>query len=75
MPFSANIEIVIVVIVAAIIIAFLYLHASDVHQHTLNRSQETTLLQTLTPEVGLQTCAHIRRGSYPILERLVDVWS
>jgi len=51
MPFAANIA---VVIVAAIMIAFLYLHTSDVHQHTLNRSRVATLLQTLTPEVGLQ---------------------
>jgi len=34
------------VIVAAIMIAFLYLHASDVHQHSFNRSQvETALLR------------------------------
>jgi len=39
MPFAANIAIVIVVIVAAIITAFLYIHASAVHQHTLSRSQ------------------------------------
>ena len=31
------------VIVAAIMIAFLYLHASDVHQHSFNRSQVETL--------------------------------
>jgi len=41
MPFAANIA---VVIVAAIMIAFLYLHASDVHQHTFNRSRVATLL-------------------------------
>jgi len=62
MPFAANIAVVIVVIVAAIMIAFLYLHASDAHQHRFNRSR-----------VGYKICAHIRRGSYPILERLVDV--
>jgi len=39
MPFVANIAVVIVVIVAAIMIAFLYLHASDVHQHRFNRSR------------------------------------
>ena len=44
MPFAANVAVVIVVIVAAIIIAFLYLDASDVHQHTLNRSRVTALL-------------------------------
>jgi len=32
------------VIVAAIMIAFLYLHASDVHQHSFNRSLVTTVL-------------------------------
>jgi len=39
MPFAANIVVVTVVTVAAIMIAFLYLHASDVHQHTFNRSR------------------------------------
>jgi len=29
-----------------------------------------------TPEVGLhKTCVHKRRGSYPIFERLIDIWS
>jgi len=40
MPFVANI---VVVIVAAIMIAFLYLHASDAHQHRLNRSRVQNL--------------------------------
>jgi len=43
MPFSANIAVVIVVIVAAIMIAFLYLHASDVHQHMFKRSRVQNL--------------------------------
>jgi len=43
MPFAANIAVVILVIVAAIVIAFLYLHASDVHQHTFNRSRVQNL--------------------------------
>jgi len=73
MPFAANSAVVIVVIAAAIVIAFLYLSASDVHQHTFNRSRVDF---ALIPEVGLQNLrAYIRRGSYPILERLVDVWS
>ena len=43
-PFEANIAVVIVsLIVAAIIIAFLYLHASDVHQHTFKRSRVQNL--------------------------------
>ena len=41
MTFAANSA---VVIVAAIAIAFLYLPASDVHQHTFNRSRVETLL-------------------------------
>ena len=61
-PFPANIAVVIVVIVAAIMIAFLYLHASDV-QYT----------NTGSIEAEYKTFAHIRRGSYPISERLVDV--
>ena len=44
MPFAGNIAVVIVVIVPAIMIAFLYLPASDVHQHTFNRSRVKTLL-------------------------------
>ena len=38
---------------------FLYLHASDVHQHTFNRSR----VATLTPEVGLQNLRACKRGS------------
>jgi len=59
MPFAPNIA---AVIVAAIMIAFLYLHASDV-QYT----------NTGSIEAEYKTFAHIRRGSYPISERLVDV--
>jgi len=44
MPFAVNIAVVIVVIVTAIVIAFLYLPASDVRQHMFNRSQVETLL-------------------------------
>jgi len=69
MPFAVNIAVVIVVIVAAVVIAFLYLPASDVHQHTFNRSRVETLLWL--PKL----CAYLRRGSYPILERLVNLWS
>jgi len=43
MPFAADIAVVIVVIVSAIIIAFLYLRASDVHQHRFNRSRVQNL--------------------------------
>jgi len=45
-PFAANIAVAVeqVVIVATIMIAFLYLHASDVHQHMFDRSREATLL-------------------------------
>ena len=43
MPFAANIAVVIIVIVAAIMIAFLYLHASDVHQHAFKRSRVQNL--------------------------------
>ena len=45
---------------------FLYLHASDVHQHTFQ-------VATWTPEVDLQNLCACRRGSCPILERLVDL--
>jgi len=69
MLFSANIAVEQGVIVAVIVNAFLYLHASDVHQHTFNRSR----VATLTPELGLQNLRACRRGSYPILERLVDL--
>jgi len=41
MPFVANIA---VVIMAAIMIALLYLHASDVHQHRFNQSKPSTKL-------------------------------
>jgi len=44
MPFAENIAVVIAVIVAAVVIAFLYLPASDVHQHTFNRSRVETFL-------------------------------
>ena len=44
MTFTANIAVEQEVIVAAITIAFLYLHASDVHQHSFNRSRAATLL-------------------------------
>jgi len=50
---------------------FLYLHASDVHQHTFSRNR----VATLTPEVGLQNLRACRRGSCAILERLVDLRS
>jgi len=40
MSFAANIA---VVIVAAIMIAFLYLHASDVHQHRFDRGRVQNL--------------------------------
>ena len=43
MSFAANIAVVIVVIVAAIMIAFSYLHASDAHQHRFNRSRVQNL--------------------------------
>jgi len=44
MLFSANIAVEQGVIVAVIIhCVFLYLHASDVHQHTFNRSRVATL--------------------------------
>jgi len=39
--FAANVA---VVIVAGIMITFLYLHSSDVHQHMFNRSRVATLL-------------------------------
>jgi len=44
MPVAANITVVIAVIVAAIMIAYLCLHTSDVHQHTFNRSLVATSL-------------------------------
>jgi len=44
MPFAANIAVEQEVIVSAIMISFLYLYASDVHQHTFNRSHVATLL-------------------------------
>jgi len=42
MLFEVNIAVEQKVIAAAIMIAFLYLHASDVHQHTFNRSRAAT---------------------------------
>jgi len=62
------------VIVAAIMIEFLYLHASDVHQHSFNRSLVATLLYWL-PKLVYKACAHVRSGSCPILERLIDICS
>jgi len=59
MPFAANIAVINVVIVAAFMIAFLYLHVSDVHQHTFKRSRVQ----------NLRAC---KTWIYPILERLVD---
>jgi len=44
MPFAANIAVDQEVIVSAIMISFLYLHAADVHQHAFNRSRVATLL-------------------------------
>jgi len=44
MTLAANIAVEQGVIVAAIVNAFLYLHASDVHQHSFNRSLVATLL-------------------------------
>jgi len=44
--------------------------------HVQSQPSIATLPNTPTPEVSLQTCAHVdyRRGSScPILERLVDV--
>jgi len=38
MTFAANIAVEQRVIAAAIMISFLYLYASDVHQHSFNRS-------------------------------------
>jgi len=54
MLFSANSAVQQEVIVAAMVIALLYLHASDVHQHTFNRSRVRLCVRTPTPEVGLQ---------------------
>jgi len=76
MTFAANIAVDQEVIVAAIMVAFLYLHASDVHQHSFNRSRVATLLlRSYLPKLVYKTCAHISPGSYPILDRLVDVCS
>jgi len=46
MPFAANISVAVeqAVIVAAIMIPFLYIHPSDVHQRTFNRSRVAILL-------------------------------
>ena len=44
MILAANIAVEQGVIVAAIMISFLYLHASDVHQHSFNGSLVATLL-------------------------------
>jgi len=43
--------------------------------HVQSQPSTATLPKTPTPEVSLQTCAHVdyRRGSCPLLERLVDV--
>jgi len=43
MTLAANIAVEKGVIVGAVMIAFLYLHASDVHQHSFNRSRVVTL--------------------------------
>jgi len=43
MSFAANIAVEQVVTVAAMMIAFLYLHTSDVHQRTFNPSRVATL--------------------------------
>jgi len=44
MTFAAYIAVEQEVIVAAIMVAFLYLHACDVHQHSFSRSLVATLL-------------------------------
>jgi len=44
MTLAANIAVEQGVIVAAIMISFLYLHTSDVHQHSFDRSLVATLL-------------------------------
>jgi len=44
MTLAANIAVQQGVIVASIMIVFLYLHASDVHQHSFIRSFVATLL-------------------------------
>jgi len=44
MPFATNIAVEQEVIVSAIMISFLYLHAFDIHQQTFNRSRVATLL-------------------------------
>jgi len=44
MTIAANIVVEQAVIVATIMIAYLYLHASVVHQHSFNRSLVATLL-------------------------------
>jgi len=51
--FSANGAVEQEVIVVAMVIALFYLHASDVHQHTFNRSRVRLCVRTPTPEVGL----------------------
>jgi len=53
MLLSANSAVEQEVIVAAVVIALFYLHASDVHQHTLTEA-ECDCVKTPTPEVGLQ---------------------
>jgi len=53
--FSANIAVEQEVIVAAIVIGFLYLHASGVHQHTFSRSRVATLLLDIDFRSGPST--------------------
>jgi len=76
-PFPNNIAGEQEVIVAAITIARLYLHASDVHQNTHSiKVQYRLCSKTPTCKTGLpQKFAHVRRESCcrPIFERLIDV--
>jgi len=60
MLFSMNTAAEQEVIAAAMVIAVLYLHASDVHQHTFNRSQVRLWSKTPTSEVYVyKICAHV----------------
>jgi len=67
MHFSANIAVEQEVIVAVIVIALFYIYTLLMYTNTTFR------VATLTPEVDLQNLRACRRGSCPILERLVEL--
>jgi len=59
MPFAANIAVAVEqeVIVAAIMIPFLYIHPSDVaytNARSIEAEQRFCFIKTMTPEIGLQ---------------------